>query len=834
MRSSSRVTLALLLACAVGTPAHAQRSQSATAAAALGRGEVRLTYLGNAGWEITDGRTIVLVDPFLTQFARWTRTGPAPDIAPGALYPADTALIDAHVQRADFILITHGHPDHALDAGYISRRTGAVIIGHETAANLARAYDVPDSSLITVIGGEDYEFGDFSLRVIPNIHSALDHKHYYNNTRGIVGTAPRGLRAPLRRKDYVEGGNLAYLLRIGGHEILIMGSMNFIEREMEGLRPDIALVGANSQRLEIRDYTGRLLRALGQPAIVIPSHADGYGDPNPSAAALADRRRFQQEVAAASPSSRFISPTWFEPIVIPAVASPAAADAAAADAAAPGRQVVNPPGIAPLVPAYSEAVRRGSRVFVSGMTGIKPGTQDIVEGGIAAQTRQTLENIRTVLQATGATMADVDECTVFLRDMADYAAMNAVYMEFFRVDPPARATLAVSALPRPAARVEIKCSAESPQRIREPRSFDRELLLETTSGTSASVSVGDVDGDGTPDVVLAKGRHWPLDNLILRNDGKGHFTTAKLANTPDRTYSAALADLDGDGDPDLVVSNDRPDEKRVYLNDGRGTFRVSGTFGEPTWSTRYVTVADLNGDQRPDLVVANRSSNPAAPRPSFVCLNDGHGAFPACEALATQSATIIVAADLDGDGATDLFVPHRDGGQSLVFWNDGSGRFAAAGMPVLASGSHIRAAVAADIDGDGMMDLVIGDEQHGLFIAEGAGRRTFAPPVAFGTEAGAPYSIGVADLDRDGRADIVVGRQEAVGSVFFNEGGKGPAFSETPWNDGKGSVYGLAIADLDGDGWLDIAAARSDAPNGIWFSGPAAGPGPTGQAHRIP
>ena len=123
------------------------------------------------------------------------------------------------------------------------------------------------------------------------------------------------------------------------------------------------------------------------------------------------------------------------------------------------RQVVNPPGISPLVPAYSVAIRHGNLVFVSGMTGIKPGTQDIVDGGVAAQTRQTLENIQTALQTAGATMADVGECTVFLLDMADYAAMNRVYIEFFKTDPPARATLAVSALPRPAARVEIKCSA---------------------------------------------------------------------------------------------------------------------------------------------------------------------------------------------------------------------------------------------------------------------------------------------------------------------------------------------------------------------------------------
>jgi 2-iminobutanoate/2-iminopropanoate deaminase len=124
-----------------------------------------------------------------------------------------------------------------------------------------------------------------------------------------------------------------------------------------------------------------------------------------------------------------------------------------------GRAVINPPGIAPLVPAYSVAIRDGGQLFVSGMTGVKPGTQDIVEGGVGPQTRQTLENIRRALTTGGARMADVAECTVFLVDMADYTAMNAVYLEFFPTDPPARATLAVSALPRPAARVEIKCSA---------------------------------------------------------------------------------------------------------------------------------------------------------------------------------------------------------------------------------------------------------------------------------------------------------------------------------------------------------------------------------------
>jgi hypothetical protein len=353
------------------------------------------------------------------------------------------------------------------------------------------------------------------------------------------------------------------------------------------------------------------------------------------------------------------------------------------------------------------------------------------------------------------------------------------------------------------------------------RAFDRVRLIEESSETSASVSIGDIDGDGDPDVVLAKGRHWPLADLVLRNDGKGVFSTATLSDAPDRTYTAALADLDGDGDLDLAVSNDRPDKKLIYRNDGTGRFTVAGTFGQPEWSTRYVTVADLNGDKRPDLIVANRSSNAANPKPSFVCLNEGNATFGGCTALPTQSATIIVAADLDADGHVDLFVPHRDGGQNVVLWNDGRGGFNGASTAVGPAKSSIRAAAVADIDGDGALDLVVGDQTTGLFRYRNAGGRRFDAPIALSETKGSPYSIAIADLNRDGLLDIVVGNDEAPGTLLFRTNDRTRlAFVETSWNDGKGAVYGVAIADLDGDGWPDIVGARSDAPNAIWFNGP--------------
>ena len=272
---------------------------------------IHLTYLGNAGWQIDDGRTVILVDPYLSQFR--TARGGAPNDDTDPIITPDAASIDRHVQHAGIILITHGHTDHMLDAPYIARKTKATIIGHETAINLARAYDVPEAQLITVKGGEDFDFGAFSLRVVPSLHSPLLHKHYNNLT--LAGTAPRGLHAPLHESSFVEGGTLAYLLRFHGHRILITGTMNFIEREMDGLRPDVALIGAGESRKESYRYAARLMRALGDPAIVLPTHWDSWGSAT-EAAAMKNVRAFEKEIRTASPKTRFIIPKYFEPIEI--------------------------------------------------------------------------------------------------------------------------------------------------------------------------------------------------------------------------------------------------------------------------------------------------------------------------------------------------------------------------------------------------------------------------------------------------------------------------------------------------------------------------------------
>ncbi|NIP81782.1 MAG: RidA family protein, partial [Gemmatimonadetes bacterium] len=87
---------------------------------------------------------------------------------------------------------------------------------------------------------------------------------------------------------------------------------------------------------------------------------------------------------------------------------------------------------------FSPAVRTGDLIFLSGSVGNRPGTRELVPGGVGAETRQALENLRSVLEAAGAGLDDVVKCTVFLADMGDYAAMNEVYAEVFGDPPPAR------------------------------------------------------------------------------------------------------------------------------------------------------------------------------------------------------------------------------------------------------------------------------------------------------------------------------------------------------------------------------------------------------------
>lgn len=296
-----------------------------TAACLAAQPAVQLTYLGTAGWQITDGKTVILVDPYLTR-AKYPSPNddvspddPRPLVTVSSVVESDQAVVDAHIQRAGYIFLTHSHPDHSLDMPYIARKTGALVVGTESSANLARASGVPDRQIRIVQGGEELKFDGFSVRVIPSLHGIFRRPAAPSSAAPPAPPLiPAGLQPPIRFGQHVEGGTLAYLIRIANHQIILFGSMNYIERELTGLRPDVALIGAMPERLNIDDYTPRLLHALGNPPLVLPTHWDRFNVPYTvsQAPAVARLQSFLTDVEAASPGTRVIVPEYFKPITL--------------------------------------------------------------------------------------------------------------------------------------------------------------------------------------------------------------------------------------------------------------------------------------------------------------------------------------------------------------------------------------------------------------------------------------------------------------------------------------------------------------------------------------
>ena len=256
------------------------------------RAPLALTYLGVAGWQIESAGTTILVDPY---FSRPNLDGPI---------VSDPQAIAAHApKRADLVVIGHSHVDHLLDAPAVALATGAEIMGSDSTARVALAAGVPADRVIPVKGGEDYAFDGFSVRVIPSLHSALGDKHVMG---GPITVVP-----PVRFEDYEEGGTLDYLVRVGGHEIFVSSTANFIERELVGLHPDVAII-APGLRQEIHDYTCRLMTLLGNPPVVYATHFDNWRGPPVDEPPDEDTQAFVAEVRACSPGTRVVVPRHFD------------------------------------------------------------------------------------------------------------------------------------------------------------------------------------------------------------------------------------------------------------------------------------------------------------------------------------------------------------------------------------------------------------------------------------------------------------------------------------------------------------------------------------------
>jgi L-ascorbate metabolism protein UlaG (beta-lactamase superfamily) len=279
---------------------------------------LRLTWFGTNGWKIefrTNGadRTLLL-DPYFARFKTGFFSGTFDPDTP--LTPADAELLDRHIPTAvDHILIGHGHWDHIADVPAIQRRTNAMVIGSETHRHLMRAWGLPEQQLVIVEGGEVMAFDGYTIEVFAGLHSLGPTKKYVLPGHLLSDPPP-----PKVVGDLPEGDTLCYLLTIDdGPSVFLMSSANFVERAFTGIRPDVALV-AGLFRNQIRDYTERLTKALGHPAVLLPTHWDNferpYGDgPQDLRDVVGEQGSldtFVRELKRASPRSRIVVLDFFE------------------------------------------------------------------------------------------------------------------------------------------------------------------------------------------------------------------------------------------------------------------------------------------------------------------------------------------------------------------------------------------------------------------------------------------------------------------------------------------------------------------------------------------
>jgi hypothetical protein len=270
------------------------------------------------------------------------------------------------------------------------------------------------------------------------------------------------------------------------------------------------------------------------------------------------------------------------------------------------------------------------------------------------------------------------------------------------------------------------------------------------------LAVGDLNGDGRLDMVaLAKGAS------LLFNQGNGTFTAGVSLSVGQFPAAIALADVSGDGKVDIIVGDGIVNEVSVLLNLGNALFAAPVKYSVSTTASS-IEVGDLNGDGTLDLAIGAGGGNP--PKNMSILLNSGGGVFGAAIINPTSYPPVSIAlGDVNGDGKLDIAFAGFDvnpvlAGHAGVLLNQGNGLFVASPTTYpLADGS--RTIKLADLNGDGKPDLVVGTVHGTVSVMPGQGNATFGAPADF---AGRSYAIATGDLDGDGALDLVTGNGDVV------------------------------------------------------------------------
>ncbi|HTR82401.1 MAG TPA: FG-GAP-like repeat-containing protein [Bacteroidota bacterium] len=357
-----------------------------------------------------------------------------------------------------------------------------------------------------------------------------------------------------------------------------------------------------------------------------------------------------------------------------------------------------------------------------------------------------------------------------------------------------------------------------------------------TGNLPYGVACGDLDGDGKPDFVVTNNTANSIS--VFRNTGSGDsissnsFAAGVDFATGSGPWGVALADLDGDGKLDIVVSNGNSGTISVFRNTSTVGSITSGSFaakadfatGSGGGGGYGIAVADLDGDGKPDIVVTNRNSNSI----SVFQNTSGIGTINFSASVGFSAGRLpygVAVGDLDGDGKIDIVVANSGDDSISIFPNvSTSGSITSASfspkIDLALSGTPIAVAV-ADVNGDGKPEIisaktsdstlsVLQNESSGGSITSGS----FAAEVNFKLNS-APNSVALGDFSGDGKPDIAVANSNSnTISVFQNANGTGQAVSTNSFESEVDFMtaslpFGLAIVDFNGDGRPDLVATSS-------------------------
>ncbi len=342
------------------------------------------------------------------------------------------------------------------------------------------------------------------------------------------------------------------------------------------------------------------------------------------------------------------------------------------------------------------------------------------------------------------------------------------------------------------------------------------LPLNGSQGQSMDVRAADIDGDGDLDIVLANEFQA---NTILLNDGNGIFTNGTVGNLPQVGHDSedvVIADFNNDKNLDLVFCSEddvklgRSQVHEYYLGDGKGKFSAA-PFSLPDSESNAVICADLNGDQLPDLLFGNEGG-------TTILINKGDGTFSTENNRITQLSRTtqdLALADVDGDGDLDLFEGNENG--NALHINNGQGVFSDKTSTLLPRGLNIetRKVTFGDVDADNDLDIFLSNvafiqgknAQNRLLLNDGKGNFSDATNSQLPKDSDHTIDAIFEDVDLDMDLDLIVCNVFGGPIKIYENDGKGNFTNSTQSILGKNyflDALGVIAADLNGDGLRDI------------------------------